>query len=275
MRYAKVLAIGMNVLLAVAVAGCGGGSGGSNGGGSSPPPSGVAIAISPSSATVSFGGTKQFTATVTGTTNTAVTWSVSSSGGNGAQIGSISSAGLFTAPSESSLSAMGSPHQVSVTANNDSQNIDVTVPAVNAVDSVTVTAKSQADSSKSASATVTLSGLSILAVGQCTLSGATLTCQGGSTGTSAARGSMINLFVGGYGIVSGTTFSISNNGSTPPDVVVAPSSSYSFGTANDGTPAVSFSVTISPTATPGLRNIVVTNPAGELSAFPGGLMITP
>lgn len=48
------------------------------------------VAISPTSATVQLGGTRQFSSTVTGTSNTAVTWS--------ATAGSISSSGLYTAP---------------------------------------------------------------------------------------------------------------------------------------------------------------------------------
>jgi len=54
----------------------------------------VSVSISPTSATVASGGTRQFTTGVTGTTNTAVTWSVS--GG-----GKISSSGLYTAPTVS------------------------------------------------------------------------------------------------------------------------------------------------------------------------------
>jgi len=50
----------------------------------------VSVAISPTSASLLTGGTQQFTATVTGSSNTAVTWSASG--------GSISSTGLYTAP---------------------------------------------------------------------------------------------------------------------------------------------------------------------------------
>jgi len=56
--------------------------------------SGVAVSISPTAATLASGGTQQFTATVTGSTNTAVTWT--------ATAGSISSTGLFTAPTVTS-----------------------------------------------------------------------------------------------------------------------------------------------------------------------------
>lgn len=53
-------------------------------------PSKVSITVSPTTATVYSGSTKQFTATVSGTTNTAVVWSTTS--------GSVTSAGLYTAP---------------------------------------------------------------------------------------------------------------------------------------------------------------------------------
>jgi len=71
--------------------GCGGGSTSSPISTSPPPPlPSVSVTVTPKTATLSQGGTQSFTATVTGTTNTAVTWS--------AQEGSIDSAGLYTAP---------------------------------------------------------------------------------------------------------------------------------------------------------------------------------
>ena len=85
----------------------------------SAPSSVVTVAITPVSANVVAQKTQQFGASVTGTSNTAVSWRASS--------GTISSAGLFTAP------------------------------ATTAKMSVTVTAVSAADSTKSASAAVTVS----------------------------------------------------------------------------------------------------------------------
>ncbi|MFZ5927619.1 MAG: NBR1-Ig-like domain-containing protein [Acidobacteriota bacterium] len=64
-----------------------------------PPPPPIVVTVSPSSATVASGGTVQFTKTVTGTTNENVTWSVVESGG-----GTISSTGLYTAPTVSTQS---------------------------------------------------------------------------------------------------------------------------------------------------------------------------
>src|SRR5262249_2521492 len=52
----------------------------------------VAVTIRPGSATVSAGHSQSFIATVTGTTNTAVTWSL------GSPFGTISPDGVYTAP---------------------------------------------------------------------------------------------------------------------------------------------------------------------------------
>ena len=55
---------------------------------------GVSVSISPTTASVSTGGTQQFTATVTGSTNTSVTWSVQ----EGSPAGGTVIGGLYTAP---------------------------------------------------------------------------------------------------------------------------------------------------------------------------------
>jgi hypothetical protein len=77
----------VGTLLGWAVA-CGGGH-------SSQPPAlqVVSVALSPSGASLWTGGTQAFQATVNGTSNTAVTWSVVEAAG-----GTISAAGLYTAP---------------------------------------------------------------------------------------------------------------------------------------------------------------------------------
>lgn len=79
-------------------------------------PSGVAVSVSPATVSLATGGTAQFTATVTGSTTTTVTWT--STGGT------ISAAGLYTAPATAGT--------------------------------YTVKATSVADATKSASATVTV-----------------------------------------------------------------------------------------------------------------------
>lgn len=58
----------------------------------------VAVTMAPTSASVTTGQTQQFTATVTGATNTTVVWSVNGVSGGNATLGTVSSAGLYTAP---------------------------------------------------------------------------------------------------------------------------------------------------------------------------------
>src|SRR6185437_14876699 len=68
------------------------------GGKKSTPSTGVSITISPTSASVAGGATQQFTATVTGSTNTAVTWQVNGATGGDAINGTIDTNGLYKAP---------------------------------------------------------------------------------------------------------------------------------------------------------------------------------
>jgi hypothetical protein len=89
----------------------------------------VLVSVSPASANLQLGKTQQFTASATGTTNNAVTWQAGGVTGGNSSVGTISSAGLYTAPSTYSG----------------------TLPAT-----VSVTAISTVDTTKSASAGVTL-----------------------------------------------------------------------------------------------------------------------
>jgi len=58
----------------------------------------VSISITPASATVRTGRTKQFTAAVKNTSNTAVIWKVNGIAGGNAAVGTISTSGLYKAP---------------------------------------------------------------------------------------------------------------------------------------------------------------------------------
>ncbi len=103
-RLVRCLHVLVAGVLLVSLAACGGsgsssssGNGGSGSGGSSGTPT-VSITISPTSATIIAGGTQQFQATVTGSSNTAVTWEVNNVVGGSTQTGTISATGLYTAP---------------------------------------------------------------------------------------------------------------------------------------------------------------------------------
>jgi len=77
---------------AFAFPGCGGG--GASSGSNPPPPPAVTVVVAPSNGNVLLGKTLQLSATVTGSSNTAVTWSVSAGGG------AVSASGVYTAPAD-------------------------------------------------------------------------------------------------------------------------------------------------------------------------------
>jgi len=60
--------------------------------------SAVRVAVSPGTVNLAAGGTRQFTATVTGNANTAVTWQVNGITGGDGSHGTISSTGVYSAP---------------------------------------------------------------------------------------------------------------------------------------------------------------------------------
>ena len=131
--YVSLLAI----ITAMALVGCGSGSSSSTGGGSK-----VQVALNQTSVSVGANGTTQFTATVTGTGNTAVTWSVDGVVGGNATAGTITAAGMYTAPSQAGT------HTVTATS--------VASPTQTASAQVTVTASTSVSISVSPS-TVTVS----------------------------------------------------------------------------------------------------------------------
>jgi serine protease len=87
----------------------------------------VTVAVAPATVTLTAGASQAFAATLTNTTNTAVTWEVNGTAGGSAATGTITSAGLYTAPASVSASL-----------------------------SVSITAVSAADASRSGSAQVTV-----------------------------------------------------------------------------------------------------------------------
>jgi YVTN family beta-propeller protein len=101
--------------------------------------SGVRVQVVPSTATIGAGSTQQFTATVTGTTNTGVSWQVNGIAGGNSSTGFICPNPL--APQPCTAGEYFAP---------------TTVPT----GSVTITATSAADSTMSGTATVTISSIS-------------------------------------------------------------------------------------------------------------------
>ena len=87
------------------------------------PPPEVAVAVAPGSPSVSVGASQQFTATVTGSSNNAVTWSVQETNG-----GSIDATGKYTAPMKAGSFHVIATSQADATKS-ASTGVSVTAPA--------------------------------------------------------------------------------------------------------------------------------------------------
>lgn len=96
-------------------------------GGSSAPPPQISVVVTPASATVSPGAPKQFMATVSGTTNTSVTWQVNGTAGGNSTLGTINATGLYTAPNVIPNPATVTVSAVSAANSSDSGSAMVTI----------------------------------------------------------------------------------------------------------------------------------------------------
>jgi len=182
-----VAALSALTLISVVLSSC-------NGGPQSTSPGIIVVTVSPGSVVLAASATQQFTAIVSGTTNSKVSWQVNGAAGGNSTSGTISSGGLYTAPA--------------------------TIPGP----SVTVTAVSAADATVSASATVNFTQGITLSLAPST---ATVPVNGSQLFTvtinGATGGASLPLAWSVNGIPSGnnTLGSISSNSSTTA-VYVAP-----------------------------------------------------
>jgi len=172
--------------------------------------SAVQVSVQPATASVSDFRTQQFTAAVTGSSNTAVTWQVNGVTGGSQKFGFISSAGLFVAPS-------------AVPTKSDGQGNTVTT-------TLTITAVSQADSTATATSTVTIvpdnANTEPVPVELGTTGGNahdfvnntaknTITCCGGTLGSLVSRGSV-------QYILSDNHILARSDGATVGDAIIQP-----------------------------------------------------
>jgi len=213
------------------------------------PPSGtssnVSVTVTPPSASVLLGATQQFQAIVTGDSNTSVTWEVNNVPGGTASSGTISAAGLYTAPA-----------------------ISPSPP------SVAVTAVSQADTRASGSAIVNLTNDIVVTVAPPTASVPTggeqvFAVSISGTGATAGVTWSVNGIAGGNSIVgtiastSATTalYTAPSAPPSPPTVTVTATS------AADSSKFGSASVTITCAATNSISPLSVNVSLGQSQSF--------
>ena len=121
LRSRNCLYVSTLLIIGVLIAGCGGGK--------TSTPQGIMISVNPQSASVQVAGTQTFSAAVSNTSNTVVTWKVNGVEGGDDIHGRIDSTGIYKAPA-----------------------------AVPSPPTVTITAASAADATRSGSAMVTITG---------------------------------------------------------------------------------------------------------------------
>ena len=199
---------------------------------------GVAVVVTPATAMVRTGNPQAFTATVTGALNPSVTWTVNGVAGGNSTIGTIAANGTYTAP--------------------------LTLPTPN---TVTVTATSVEDPTRSGSATVTLeNAIPVISSVAPTIFTANTVFEMTVNGTGFTPGSIVNLgtmalsttFIAPTQLVAVGTPTLAQVGTVPVTVVnpdPGGSTSAPFNVQVVG-PNSNITVTISPkTATLGAGNV--------------------
>jgi len=115
------------LLAAALLAGCSASTSKSNPSTPSTPstPASISVSISPTTASIRAGDSFQFTATVSGNSNSAVTWAVKGVAGGSSALGTISSSGNYTAPS-----SLPNPNTLTITATSVASSSAISSSAV-------------------------------------------------------------------------------------------------------------------------------------------------
>lgn len=180
-----------------------------------PPPASVGVSISPTTASVVVSTNQTFTASVTNSTNTAVTWAVQ----EGATGGTITAGGVYTAPA-----TVGTYHVV-VTSVADTTKSATAVVTVTPVPPVTVTV-SPATQSLVTGGTQTFTAT----VANATNTAVTWTVQEGASGGSITTGGLYTapLSIGTYHVVATSVADNTKSGSATVTVTLAPATTLSY-----------------------------------------------
>jgi hypothetical protein len=114
----------LGVLAAALLAGCSASTSKSSPSTPSTPAS-ISVSVSPTTASIRAGDSFQFTATVSGNSNSAVTWAVNGVAGGSSALGTISSSGNYTAPS-----SLPNPNTLTITATSVASSSAISSSAV-------------------------------------------------------------------------------------------------------------------------------------------------
>ena len=171
---------------------CGSSSGGTGGTGGGNPQSGITVMVSPSSANVRAGATKSFSATISGTSNTGVTWQVNGVAGGSSALGTISASGSYTAPA-----SLPNPNSVEIKAVSTEEASATGTSEVTLWNPAPVLASVSPATFPTGSFTLTVNGSSFISGAQVIFGGVNLTTTFVSstkltaTGTATATGTVM------------------------------------------------------------------------------------
>jgi hypothetical protein len=155
-----------------------------------PPASGnVQVSVTPNPASVRTGSSQQFTASVTGTTNTTVIWSVNNVGGGNSTAGTITSSGNYTAPA-----SLPSPNTITIQATSTADSSAFGASNVTLLNPTPVLTSINPTSINVGALSITVTGSNFLSGSQVLLAGSPLTTtyvsatQLTATGTASTVG---------------------------------------------------------------------------------------
>lgn len=158
-----------------------------------PPPPSVVVTVTPGAPSVANFGTIQFSAQVTGSSNTAVTWAVNGTTGGTQQFGFISTTGKYVAPGGAPTKSTGASHGTTT------DGVTISVSAVSQANSLASGAAkvTVVPGNRTAETAPVMLGTSGGNENDSSTSSTTITCCGGTLGSLVTRG--------------GTQYLLSNN----------------------------------------------------------------
>jgi len=154
-----------------------------------PPPAQIQVSVSPNPANVRAGSSQQFTATVTGTTSSAITWSVNNVANGNSTTGTINSSGMYAAPA-----SLPNPNTIAIQATSSADSSASGSSSVTLLNPTPVLTAINPTSINVGTFSLTVTGSNFLSNSQVLLAGVPLTTifvsatQLTATGTASAVG---------------------------------------------------------------------------------------
>ncbi len=169
-------------------------------------PASTSVTVSPASANIRAGDSFQFTATVSGNSNTAVTWAVNGAAGGSVALGTISSTGNYSAPS-----SLPSPNTLTITATSVDSSAATASSAVTLLNPTPALSGTNPASVGTGNFSLTITGSNFVSGAQVLLATTPLTTTFVSSTQLTATGSESSAGVFGITVVNPDPGSSSSN----------------------------------------------------------------